>query len=374
MNLPAKLKVVHILGSLSRGGTETLLLDIANQKKHSPFELVVIHRKPGKLESDFHASGVKIYYIKAGRTFLYVDFLIKLRKIIKKEKISIIHSHQRMDTLLAWFATLGLTVKLIQTIHDFYIPNGIPWKYLTLCSMQLARKNLFVSKAQRDFYDSKFKVQSETKTLVVYNGVDMDKFVPGPNLDIRKEWGIKKNEMLLGMVGNFNSVRDQMTICRFLRLLDQKKIGFIFLFIGSKVNTKPQLYEECISYCQNNGIANKVVFSGSREDVPQILKQLDAFIYSSDHDTFGIAVIEAIAAGITVFVNDLKVMTEITENGKRAILYQTKNEQDLLDKFLEYYACPEKFHLLSKENSLWAKNKYGIINHVEQLHRVYNFL
>ena len=94
------------------------------------------------------------------------------------------------------------------------------------------------------------------------------------------------------------------------------------------------MYDECVTYCQQNSLLDKVSFLGSRDDVPTILQQLDAFVYATDHDTFGIGVVEAMAVGIPVFVNDWEVMTEITDNGKFATLYKSKDEKDLLRHFL----------------------------------------
>ncbi len=71
---------------------------------------------------------------------------------------------------------------------------------------------------------------------------------------------------------------------------------FSFLFIGGKEKNNPHLYYECLAFCEENQISDNVIFLGSRPDAQVIIPQLDAFIYSSDHDTFGISVIEAIAS------------------------------------------------------------------------------
>jgi glycosyltransferase involved in cell wall biosynthesis len=105
--------------------------------------------------------------------------------------------------------------------------------------------------------------------------------------------------------------------------------------------------------------------------VPALLTQLDAFIYSSDHDTFGIAVIEALATGIPVFVNDWGVMKEITDNGRYANLYRSKDESDLLNKFLLFLEQPEAFKKAALENAIWARKTYSIQNHMERLYEVY---
>ena len=145
------------------------------------------------------------------------------------------------------------------------------------------------------------------------------------------------------MVGNFNPGRDQMTVCKFLNKLKETDADFHFLFVGKRVESCAERYDDCVRYCKENGLEWNVSFLGVRNDVPQILSQLDAFIYSTEHDTFGIAVVEAIATGIPVFVNDWKVMREITEDGKLAKLYKTKDFNELLEKFNVFLHNKEKY-------------------------------
>jgi len=173
------------------------------------------------------------------------------------------------------------------------------------------------------------------------------------------------------MVGNFVPGHDQATVCRFLSLLNEQNLNFNFLFIGAKDKNSPQFYDKCVDFCNKHGLNEKVVFTGSRSDVPELLSCLDLFIYSSNYDGFGIAVIEAIASGIPVFVNDLDVMKEITDNGKRAILFRTKDESDLMYKFMQFFEDQEILNYRAKENAAWAKRKFGIQLYIEKLHQVY---
>lgn len=70
---------------------------------------------------------------------------------------------------------------------------------------------------------------------------------------------------------------------------------------------------------------DKVHFMGPRSDVPELLASWDAFLYSTDHDTFGIAVVEAIAAGLPTFVNDWEVMKlQITANWRTSTKPRTQ--------------------------------------------------
>ena len=190
--------------------------------------------------------------------------------------------------------------------------------------------------------------------------------------NIREELQLSSHTLLLGTVGNFVPGRDQLSICRFLEKLNDTKIDFHFLFIGKRDKKMPQLYDNCVNYCQQNNLLDKVSFLGSRNDVPDLLSQLDAFVYSTDHDTFGIAVVEAMAVGLPVFVNDWGVMKEITDNGKLATLYKTKDESDLLQQFMLFLQNKETYKTKVLEASRFVREKYSIEKHIQNLKEVYS--
>ena len=174
------------------------------------------------------------------------------------------------------------------------------------------------------------------------------------------------------MVGNFVRGREQNTVCQFLKLLKEAGVPFDFYFVGRKSESEPWLYDDCVAYCQEHQLLNCVHFLGGRGDVPAILKQLDAFVYSTDHDTFGIAVIEAIAAGVPTFVNDWEVMVEITQQGRWATIYKTKDAADLFNKFITFVDHKEHYKQQACSHAKDVRSTYSIEQHMLALSNLYN--
>ena len=81
---------------------------------------------------------------------------------------------------------------------------------------------------------------------------------------------------------------------------------------------------------------------------------------------------EAIAAGLPTFVNDWEVMEEITDNGKLAHLYQTKNPEDLLRVFNDFLQNRVAYERKAVENAKLIREKYSIGNHFATLKAVYD--
>jgi L-malate glycosyltransferase len=366
-----QIKVIYLLGSLNRGGTETLLLDTFRNLNEKDFVAECFYRKGGTLEKDFQLSGIPVKKISTGKNPL--TYMLRLRNEIKKSAANIVHAQQFIDAFYAYWACMGLKTKIILTFHGYDYDNGWIGKALLKFIIKRTYLNIYVSHSIKDYYTFRYKLDALYQE-VVYNGIDFNKFrkLSLSQVTLRDELKLSKDSLLFGTVGNFIDVRDPLTICHFLKLLYENNTDFHFIFVGKKSDTYPELYDDCVNYCRNNGFAEKVSFAGVRQDVPQLLPQLDAFIYATDHDTFGIAVVEAIFAGIPVFVNNHPVMNEITGNGKLAILYPTKNEQGFMNRFNDYLTNREIYKTMAQQSSLLISEKYSIEKHIQSLKKLYS--
>lgn len=365
------MKIAYLFGSLNRGGTETLMLDVCQSIDKDNFEAFGIYRKGGVLEQDFIKTGVPFTHIPVGKNIF--KYLHKLRKFIIINNINIIHAQQPIDALFALIACIFSKVKIVLTFHGFdYLENKNIIKFI----IHKTDINIFVSNYQKQYYIEKYKLK-QSKQTVIYNGINFNKLITAKlsnDIKLKDELKLSNSTMLLGMVGNFNEVRDQQTVCRFLKTLSIQHADYHFVFVGKRIDSTPEFYDNCIDFCNQHGIINQVSFLGSRNDVPKILSQLDAFIYSTEHDTFGIAVVEAIASSTPVFVNDWAVMKEITQEGKLAMLYKTKDENDLLEKFILFLQNKKNIKKQAEENAHIVREQYSIKRHIENTKLLYKEL
>ncbi len=374
------MKIAYLLGSLNRGGTETLLLDLFRNVQQHGLDAIGIYRKGGQLESDFMQSGIPMYKLPVKRNL--VAYIIRLRKLLIRNRITVIHAQQPLDAFLAWFTCRNRRTKLILTFHGYDFDDNRFGLFVLKFIIRRTDANIFVSETQRQYYQQKYSLTPE-KQKVVYNGIAFEKLnitthemtshhISNSSSQLRASLNLSAETLLLGSVGNFTTGRDQLTLCRFLKLLNEHEIDFHFIFVGKRTESIPYLYNDCFDFCQVNGLSTKVSFLGSRNDVPLLLGQLDVFLYATNYDTFGIAVVEAMAVGIPVFVNDWQVMTEITDCGKYATLYKTRDEVDLLQQFMLFLQNKETYKNKAQEAASFVREIYSIEKHIEQLKIVYS--
>jgi len=364
------MKVAYMFGSLNRGGAETLMLDVFRNFCKKNIEIFGIYRKNGALLDDFIKTNTPLSQIKP---HFIIDpvYILQLRKTLKKNHINIIHAHQAIDAIYAKIACIGLEIKVVLTFHGYNYKYGKLNNFLTQKIINRTDLNIYVSRSQRKRYSEKYFVKNEIKQIVIYNGISFEKLNNIKQTSLRHENNIPKSSLLLGSVGNFVPVRDQLTICKALDILDKNSIDFAFIFAGAKSKSYPQLYDDCVNFCNINKISDKVHFLGSRNDIPNILHQLDAFVYSTNHDTFGIALIEAIASGVPVFYNDHEVLEEVCQNGELGIMYKSKNFNDIFNKFMDYLGNKKYYIDKAQADALRVEQMYDIENHINKLEEEY---
>lgn len=369
------MKIAYLLGSLNRGGTETLLLDVFRSADSAPFPFVGIHRKGGAYKENFYSTNPVFVQCAPVHHNIFA-YIRRLRRLLQEQQITIVHAQQYIDALYAKLATIGTNIKVVETFHGYDYGSTRLEKALIQLSIRWSDAVCFVSEAQRQYYLWKYMFRSPAKTHVVYNGIDFSKLdttaLPNPVLPTKIDPASRG--MKLAMVGNFGRVRAQSSLRQFLLRLAQEHIPCDFYFVGKKDDNEPWRYDDCVRFCEQHHLQDFVHFLGSRNDVPQILQQLDAFVYATDHDTFGIAVVEAMAAGVPVFVNDYEVMTEVTHNGEWATLYHTGDTEDLWKHFAEFVAHRETFKQQAKQTALQVRQQYSMAHHLQQLHDVYQGL
>ena len=325
------MKTALFLGALNRGGAETLVYDVLRRVGSLPFDVCCLYRKEGDYSTEFHKTGAP--FIRVARTGSMFRYLLALRKAVLANHIDIVHAQTPSNALVCSLALLFTKVSIITTFHGFPFSNA-PRIYRDLVYGR-SRKIICVSSYEKSVYEKKWTLPVQNKLCVLYNGIDFSK-LDCPSSD-SPAFVTDKDALNMIMVGNFRSGRDHFFICKVANELNKRSVPFNLYFAGRREPSEPQRYDSCVEFCNNHGLSEKVHFLGGRNDIPLLLRQMDLFIYASEHDTFGIAVLEAMASALPVVVNDWEVMKEITGLGKYASLYETGNIEDCLSKV--YKSC-----------------------------------
>jgi L-malate glycosyltransferase len=303
------MKVLHLLDSLNRGGAETQVLDICRNASRFGLEVTLVTAKGGVLENDFRDSGVE--YIRLNRKLpVDVYFASQLGKIIKERAIEVVHGYQAVDGLHLYLATRRLpSVKRVLSFQGF-----IPGRKNRLTAKLIAPRmdaNISVSKSLMTYLSDETGIKRFDNFHVIYNGADEKRLQPS-GASIKRELNLNSNALVAGMVANFTAdpTKDQVTICRALPRVIEQFPNLHFVFAGRVAQGAEGRLTECVNVCTENGIAGNVHFLGARSDVPDILAELDLFVFSSRREGFPVAVSEAMLTGVPLILSDIEPLRE----------------------------------------------------------------
>jgi glycosyltransferase involved in cell wall biosynthesis len=364
------MKVLHILDSLNRGGTEMLALDVCRNARACGLELICAATGGGDLEADFAASGVE--FIRLQRRWP-VDLKLarQLRALIKERAIQVVHTHQAVEALHAYLATRGTDVRRVLTFH-LCTADAKNRRALQFLAPRMAA-NIAVSRDLLACLRAQTYLDTSRNFHVIHNGVDAKRLQPAGH-DLRTELRLSTQHLLLGMIGNFyaDGRKDQLTVCRALPQLCAAEPAAHFVFVGAHDAAAPEVLDECVRVCREQGIAERVHFLGRRADIPDILRALDLFVFSSRMDSFGVAVVEALLAGVPAVVSDIKALREVTDEGRYAVLFRTGDADDLARRLIELADDEARRKELSARGRAWAGEQFGIAVHIARLRELYS--
>jgi glycosyltransferase involved in cell wall biosynthesis len=366
------IKALHILDSLNRGGAETMMLDVCRNAKASGLDLTFVATGGGDLENDFRQSGVEFIQLKRK---LPVDLSLasQLRQIIKDRDIPVVHSHQPVEALHLYLATRGHQTRRVMTLHGIYpgTKNELALKFV----LPRTHAKIVVSKNLRSQFTENGICGPAGDCSVVRNGIDPAR-LQSAGRKLRAELAVAEDELLLGMVGNFQPVaqKDQLTICQALPALFTQVPRARFVFVGARSAAAPQLFDDCVSFCREQGIADRVQFLGKRADIPDVLNSLDVFVLSSLREGSPISVVEAMMMGVPAVLSDIPALREISDEGEYAVLFETGDADDLAAKLVALVKDAGERTRLTSTARQWAQEQFGIDRHIASLMRLYSSL
>jgi len=366
------MKVLHLLDAVNRGGAEMLALDVCRNARKQGIDLTFVTTKGGTLENDFRASGVDFFRLNRR---LPVDFnvILKLRKIIKDQKIQIVHAHQAVEGLHLYLAAVGLPVKRVLSFHSF-IADAKNRRTLQMLIPQMDA-NIFVSRSLQKWLAEKDELDTNKNFHIIYNGVDEKRLAP-TGKSLKKELNLGEDVLLCGMIGNFyrDPRKDQITLCRALPKVFAELENVHCVFAGGTEKGAEKKIQECTDFCRENGIADRVHFLGARDDIPDVLAALDLFVFSSLHEGLPIALNEAMLAKVPLVVSDIEPLLEASGNGNYAEIFHTQDAPELSDKMLKLLKNENLRNDLASQAFEFARETFSIEAHLLRLKNLYSSL
>lgn len=273
------LHIIHLIFALRTGGSESMLIDIANGQaaRHHRVEVVIINDEINPELLAKFSPDVRITCLNRRPGSNRLALLWKLNLLLLKAKPDIIHGHNSMIAA----AVRVFRKKLVMTVHA----HDFDLKYCKNCSLAAISESVAADVKRR---------HPGARIEVITNGLDLSAIT-------RRTFRKIQPEIKIVQVGSlYHEIKGQDLLIEAVAILKQRGIDNVRVdFIGSGYSEDylRRLVDE-------RDIAEKVSFLGSlpREEIYDKLSGYDAMVHPSRFEGFGLTVAEAMAAGVPLIV------------------------------------------------------------------------
>lgn len=292
------IRVLHVVTYMGRGGLETMIMNYYRHMDRSAVQFdFLVHRD---FEADYEAEilelGGRIYRLPPLNPFS-PDYLGKLDAFFAEHReYRIVHCH--LDCMagipLKAAKKHGVPVRIAHAHSSSQTKDG---KYLVKLGFKhvirrYATDLLACSRAAGEW------MFGGDGFLVMNNAIDAAQYshCPETALRVREELGILADALVAGHVGRFDPPKNHEFL---LRVFSKLPKNARLLLVGDG-----QLRKAAEKQANELGIADRVIFTGIRTDVPRLLQAMDVFVFPSVYEGLPVSLIEAQAAGLPCLISD----------------------------------------------------------------------
>lgn len=342
------MKILFSCLSKSWGGMEMVTINTIKALLDKGITVELICAVESRIHIEANDFGMIIHPIKAPGYF-HPFTTIRTASIIKNGSYNLIHTHASKDLwlLVPALKLIRNSTPLLLTKHigSFIAKRDIihTWLYrrvnYVIAISNVIRQNLLeTTRLDKD------------KIRLHYNGVDCKKFDPAKynGTSIRKEFKINDSDLLIGMVARFSSGKGHEEFISSAKKLNEKYSNLIFILVGEASRGEGS-YESQIKKLANDNARQNIIFTGFRDDIPDVIAAMDIFIMPSHAEAFGVALVEAMAMGKPSVCSNSDGILDIAVDGKTGYLFENKNSEDLKNKIELLIKSPDKRKAFGKE-------------------------
>jgi glycosyltransferase involved in cell wall biosynthesis len=218
---------------------------------------------------------------------------------------------------------------------------------------------------------------AEHKVHVIPLAIELDRFTNALQYreESRKALEIPSNAFVAGIIGHLAPEKGQEYLIEAVEILENQDLHIYGLCIYTKADRKRAGY---LRYLEKMAVERHLMdlihFRPFAEDTLKALAALDVFVMGSRSETFGMATIEAMAAGLPVIGTKAGGTTELLDNGNAGLLIPPENEQAMADALKKIYQDDKLREQLIARGQQRVRENYSHIAQCEQIEALFDSL
>lgn len=378
------IKVLFVSHSSGMGGAERSLLLLLKNIDRKHFEPIVILPCPGPLKEKIDNLDIKIYEVwspwwvklqvgeaRFGRRIIKeiiqeIIAVFRLCRIVSKEKVAVIYTNTivKFSGAITAFITKRPHIWHIREILpgnpdlQFFMPHRILFTFISKSTDKIIAN----SKATKSQFQG---MNTNNKLRVIYNAQERNESDKHNSLNCIN--GVEPADWLVAVVGTLQKRKAQDDAIRAVKIAEKVITNIKLLLIGDGQKEHKDYLK---NLCSELNISERIVFTGYRNDVPQILSRCKILLMPSWNEPFGRVIIEAMAAGIPVVGTNGGGAKEIIQEGITGYLVSPKTPSEMAEKMIYLFRNPNVAKRLGINGKKIVAEKFSVSNYVHGIEKV----
>lgn len=366
--LTFKMKVLHLISSGGFFGAEKVLLTLAQNIQSDGFESIVgamRDKRHPHLEIVNEAEKLNIptwICFSAGRFDVFT--ILRIRKYIKENHISLLHTHNYKSDILGCLAAKWAGIPVVATAHGFTDVNHSVSIYEKLDRFFLKcffQKVIVVTAKMLPGF-------IERKKKVISNGIDILKIKKRDSYrsQIRHDYQIKSSDFVIGTVGRLSKEKNQIALLQacYSVLHDNRHIKLLIVGDGPE---RARLQQ----FVKARHIEDQVIFTGLISDVEGMYQAMDVFVLPSLTEGVPLTILEAMASKLAVIASAVGGVPEIIEDNVTGFLFESEYVHILKEKIVVLMKDKALAKKIAKNAFAFVEDKFSLETMVSQYKEVY---
>ncbi|MBX3057500.1 MAG: glycosyltransferase family 4 protein [Anaerolineae bacterium] len=316
------------------------------------------------------ASGIRHIAVPMTRRFSPLPDLLslwRLYRVIRRERFTIVHTHNPKPGLLGQVAAwLAGTPIIVNTVHGFYFHEGMKpfwrWFYITVEKIAARCSDVILSQNREDMLTAvTTRICSPEKIKYLGNGIDIARFnrdclPPETIAHTRATLGIPPDAPVVGFVGRLVAEKGILELLAAARQVVTKIPQTHFLIVGPLDTEKADALTPAIA--ADYGLADACIFTGMRQDMPELYALMDLFVLPSHREGFPRSPMEASAMGVPCVVTDIRGCREAVTHGRNGYLTRLSDVDALAAAILDLLTDKEKARQMGQNGRQMAEELF----------------
>ena len=338
------------------GGGERHLADLSHALSDLGHEVYAASVPGSPLSAELSFLPKRNTFALSGRN--YVKNVTGLAAFVRENNIEIVHAHAARDYHLAALAVrLASRGRLVLTRHVLF-----PLRRINRPLLRSAGRVIAVSQAVADSLRRNGVIEP-SKITVVHNGIDTDCF--------DRSAGDSDFPIRVGTVGHLALIKGHDVFVRAAAIIAARRPDVHFVVVGEDKSPQMENRRPLESLITELGLNGIVDMPGWQDDIPAVLSSLTLFVSAARSEPFGLAIVEAMAAGLPIVATASEGALEIIEDGVTGKLVPADDPESLAQAIDDLLDNPLERSRLGRNALIAVRERFSLVRMASDTERVY---